>query len=235
MRRLHSAPHAIAASTATTALQHTHEFGLTRAVAHEFPHQRAANRNLHYAAAIANRPRGEDMAHRSSAASRSDKRGESAKTLRFGATAPMLKRMHDINFDEELDKIVAKDPRYTREAYLFVREALDHTQKMIVKQEKEEGPRHVSGRQLLEGSRDYALQQFGPMALTVLNEWGIRRCEDLGEIVFNMVENSLLAKTDQDTREDFAGGYDFEEAFRKPFVPVNRLTAKSPTPELKKV
>lgn len=142
--------------------------------------------------------------------------------------------MHDINFDEELDKIVTKDPRYTREAYLFVREALDHTQKMLVKPARDATPRHVSGQQLLEGIRDFALQQFGPMALTVLTEWGVQRCEDFGEIVFNMVENSLLAKTDQDSREDFKGGYDFDEAFRKPFLPANRLKAKSPAPELKK-
>ncbi len=141
--------------------------------------------------------------------------------------------MHDINFDEELEKIVAKDARYTREAYIFVREALDYTQKMIGKPGKEDAPRHVTGQQLLGGIRDYALHQFGPMSLTVLNELGVQRCEDFGEIVFNMVENSLLAKTDQDTREDFKGGYDFEDVFRKPFLP----SKKAPTavqPELKK-
>lgn len=141
--------------------------------------------------------------------------------------------MHDINFDEELEKIVTKDLRYTREAYLFVREALDHTQKMIGKPGKDDAPRHVSGRQLLEGIRDYALQQFGPMALTVLNEWGVKQCEDFGEIVFNMVENSLLAKTDEDSRDDFKGGYDFEAAFRQPFLPAKKPRATSPS-ELKR-
>jgi len=53
----------------------------------------------------------------------------------------------------------------------------------------------------------------------VLNEWGVHRCEDFGEIVFNMVEHDLLAKTSEDSRENFKGGYDFEEAFRKPFLP----------------
>lgn len=127
--------------------------------------------------------------------------------------------MHGISFDEELEKIVAKDARFTREAYVFVREALDHTQKATIKSSKDDAPRHVTGQELLGGIRDYALQQYGPMTLTVLNEWGIRRCEDFGELVFNMVENSLLAKTDKDTRDDFKGGYDFEEAFRQPFVP----------------
>jgi uncharacterized repeat protein (TIGR04138 family) len=139
--------------------------------------------------------------------------------------------MHGINFDEELDKIVVKDPRYTRDAYFFVREALDHTQKMLGRPAREDNPpRHVSGQELLQGIRDFALQQYGPMALMVLNEFGIRRCEDFGEIVFNMVENSLLAKTPQDSREDFKGGYDFDESFRRPFLPKKRGSDSVPTP-----
>jgi len=142
--------------------------------------------------------------------------------------------MHGIDFDEELEKIVAKDSRYTRDAYLFVREALDHTQKMIGKPGRDDAPRHVSGQQLLDGIRDYALQQYGPMAITVLNEWGIRRCEDFGELVFNMVENSLLAKTEKDSRADFAGGYTFDDAFRKPFLPVGPAPSPEKPAELKK-
>lgn len=123
-----------------------------------------------------------------------------------------------LNVDEVLEKIIAKDPRYPREAYFFVREALDHTQKMVLKSAKGD-LRHVTGQELLGGIREYALAQFGPMTLTVLEEWGVRRCEDFGELVFNMVDNSLLGKTETDSREDFKGGYDFETAFRKPFLP----------------
>jgi uncharacterized repeat protein (TIGR04138 family) len=133
--------------------------------------------------------------------------------------------MQTVNFEEELEKILAKDTRYGRGAYLFVREALDHTQKMMGRPPRNE-IRHVSGQQLLAGAREYALAQYGPMALTVLEEWGLRRCEDIGEIVFSMVETSLLAKTDQDSREDFKGGYSFEEAFQKPFLPSTRLGPK---------
>ncbi|MEO7297452.1 MAG: Minf_1886 family protein [Verrucomicrobiota bacterium] len=129
--------------------------------------------------------------------------------------------MQAVNFEEILERIVAKDKRYDREGYFFLREALDHTQKMVGKAKKGE-IRHVSGQQLLEGIRDYALDQFGPMSLTVLDEWGIRSCEDFGEMVFVMVENSLLAKTDTDSRADFKGGYDFDEAFRQPFVPRSK-------------
>ena len=144
--------------------------------------------------------------------------------------------MHTSNFDEVLDQILQKDPRYHRDAYLFVREALDHTQKAVTKVGREgakQEMRHVSGQELLEGIRSYALEQFGPMTLTVLHEWSVRCCEDFGEIVFNMVENHLLAKTKSDTREDFKGGYDFEEVFRRPFRPVTQKSAPAPEPEAK--
>ena len=129
--------------------------------------------------------------------------------------------MHEANFDDGLEQILAKDTRFHRDAYIFLREALDHTQKAILKENRGE-LRHVTGQELLGGIRDYALQQFGPMAITVLEEWGITRCEDFGEIVFNMVETGLLAKTEQDSRDDFQNGYDFQAAFRKPFLPQNK-------------
>ena len=132
--------------------------------------------------------------------------------------------MQEVDFDEVVEIICAKDGRYPREAYVFVREALDFTQKLIGK-ESHGQLRHVSGQELLEGVRQYALQQFGPMTVTVLEEWGIRCCEDFGEIVFNMVGNRLLAKTDTDTRDDFHSGYDFTDAFRKPFWPAGKLRA----------
>lgn len=139
--------------------------------------------------------------------------------------------MQAVNFEEILDKIVTTDPRYQREAYFFLREALDHTQKLVAKSKKGE-VRHVSGQELLEGIREYALSQFGPMTLTVLGEWGIRSCEDFGEMVFNMVESSLLAKTENDSRDDFKGGYNFENAFRKPFLPQSKLPQTEPTSQL---
>lgn len=138
--------------------------------------------------------------------------------------------MQEVNSDLKLDKILAQDMRFTREAYLFVREALDFTQKLIGK-ENRDVIRHVSGQELLDGIRQYALQQFGPMVTTVFEEWGITRCEDFGEIVFNMVEADLLAKTDKDTRDDFQGGYSFDTAFRKPYLPQNKAQADKKTIE----
>lgn len=94
--------------------------------------------------------------------------------------------MQEVSFEEALEIITIKDPRYPRDAYLFVREALDHTQRNMAR--AKEGIRHVSGQELLAGIRDYATLQFGPMAMTVLEEWSIRSCQDFGELVFNMVE-----------------------------------------------
>jgi uncharacterized repeat protein (TIGR04138 family) len=133
--------------------------------------------------------------------------------------------MHEVNFDEALEQILAHDPRFQRDAYHFVRESLDFTQKLISKENRGE-VRHISGQELLDGIRQFALQQFGPMAVTVLEEWGVKNCRDFGDIVFNMVEHSLLAKTENDSRDDFHNGYDFTDAFRKPFWPASRLQAE---------
>jgi uncharacterized repeat protein (TIGR04138 family) len=142
-------------------------------------------------------------------------------------------QMHEPTFDQIVEQIRAKDPRYARDAYLFLREALDFTQKALAKAPKEgragrgeakadEPTRHVTGQELLQGIRDYALKEFGPMVPTLFEEWGIRSGADFGEIVFNMVEIGLLAKTEKDSREDFKGGYSFDEAFRKPFIPAGK-------------
>lgn len=137
--------------------------------------------------------------------------------------------MQQVAFEEVLEQILAKDKRFPRDAYLFVREALDYTQKNIGKAGK--GVKHVSGQQLLGGIRDYGLQQFGPMAMTVFEEWGIRSCKDFGEMVFVMVEHSIFAKTENDTRADFENGYDFYEALRKPFLPREKLAKELKQPE----
>ncbi|MEY2410224.1 MAG: hypothetical protein QOF48_2894 [Verrucomicrobiota bacterium] len=144
--------------------------------------------------------------------------------------------MHTANFEEALDEILRKDRRYHRDAYRFVREALDHTQKTVAKSSREgsrsdtDEERHVSGTELLEGIRVHALGQFGPMTLTVLQEWGLNRCADFGEIVFNMIEIKSFKKTDKDSREDFKPGYDFEEAFRKPFLPAAKRPPRETEP-----
>ena len=134
--------------------------------------------------------------------------------------------MHEVNFEEAVEQILATDSRFHRDAYLFMREALDFTQKLVGR-ENQGKVRHVTGQELLDGLRQYALQQFGPMTTTVFEDWSIRNCKDFGEIVFNMVEIGLLARTEKDTRDDFQNGYDFTEAFRKPFWPEEKLKAET--------
>jgi uncharacterized repeat protein (TIGR04138 family) len=133
--------------------------------------------------------------------------------------------MQPISFEEILEHILSQDTRYHRDAYFFVREALDHTQKIVGKETRSGQIRHVSGQELLAGIREFALEQFGPMAITVFEAWNIRSCKDFGEIVFVMIEHSLLAKTEKDTRQDFETGYDFYEAFCKPFLPREKIAA----------
>src|SRR5579871_4525738 len=98
-------------------------------------------------------------------------------------------------FHPKLAEIVCKDPRFPYEAYEFVFSALTYTQKALGLNRDAAGENHVSGRQLLEGMRDLALDEFGMMARTVFHLWGIRRTDDVGEIVFNLVEANLLSKT----------------------------------------
>jgi uncharacterized repeat protein (TIGR04138 family) len=136
--------------------------------------------------------------------------------------------MQSINFQEILDQLILVDPRYHREAYLFLREALDQTQRKLASNSRKE-PRHITGQELLAGVREYALDQFGPMAKTVLNEWGIQSCDNFGEMVFKMVDHGLLSKTDNDSRADFTPGFDFDEAFCRPFRPLKPLAIAAPS------
>lgn len=135
--------------------------------------------------------------------------------------------MQQPNLEDALNRILEQDPRFERDAYLFLREALDFTQRTLPKSAKG-APRHVSGRELLRGIADYALAEYGPMAMSVFEAWGVKRCEDWGEIVFALIEQGLLAKTETDTRADFAGGYDFHDALRKPFLPSARRALGTP-------
>ncbi len=132
-------------------------------------------------------------------------------------------------FEDGVERILKQDVRYHRDAYYFLREALDYTQKVTGKRNQNRPTKHVSGQELLEGIRGYALEEFGPMAMAVLEEWGVKGCPDFGELVFNMVETNLLAKTETDSREDFRNGYDFVTAFRTPFLPAR--SGRLPEPE----
>ncbi len=109
---------------------------------------------------------------------------------------------------KKVEEILARDPSYKFEAYSFVMAGLHFA---VAKFEK---PRHVTGKELCKGLRDYALDQFGPMARTVLEHWGIKKTEDFGKIVFHLIDAELLRKTEEDSIHDFDNLYDFSKAFR---------------------
>ena len=143
--------------------------------------------------------------------------------------------MQKIGFAEALDSIVAIDPRYNSDAYVFLRDALDYTTKQQ-KKTKGASVRHVAGPELLEGVRQYALKEFGPMVVTVLSYWGIRSCEDIGNMVFNLINAGIFGKTEEDSIDDFKNVFNFHEAFVKPFepdrMPRARVSADLPAPKL---
>ena len=120
-----------------------------------------------------------------------------------------------------LIELLQQDQRYHLEAYQFVREALAYAQEILqmkaAAESPEEGENHITGQQLCEGIRQYSLQQYGNMAKTVLNTWGIFATGDFGEIVYNLIRIRHMKKSDSDRREDFDDVYDFETAFDPQF------------------
>lgn len=116
--------------------------------------------------------------------------------------------MTDVQFaDEILDRLKERNPRFQAKAYLFVLSALHHVINGL------DQPRHISGPDLAHGVRTLAIKQFGPLARTVLEHWGVHGTADVGEIVFALVDAGILITQEGDSPEDFHGLFDFEEAF----------------------
>lgn len=121
-------------------------------------------------------------------------------------------------FNTKLMEVVQRDPRYAYEAYEFVFQALHYTQRLLDREppgdvpSSSEGQYHVSGKELLRGTRELALREFGLMARTVFRLWGINLTDDVGNIVFNLVEAELMSKTAEDTSADFHNVYDLDQA-----------------------
>lgn len=116
-----------------------------------------------------------------------------------------------IVFEAAVDLIREQDGRYAPEAFHFVREALDW------KVARLPARRHISGPELLDAVRTLAVERFGPMARTVLNHWGLVAGEDVGQIVFLLVEAGVLSKTEEDSLEDFSGVVRFDDAFESEY------------------
>ncbi len=118
--------------------------------------------------------------------------------------------MEEIDFESDsFEDVVAKDPRYAPRAYALLMDVVHYL--------GEDG-KHMTGADILEEFKERALDQYGPLTYTVLTEWGVRRCEDVGEMMFNLTEGRRVRKDDDDTPESFVGGYDFKETFLGPYA-----------------
>jgi uncharacterized repeat protein (TIGR04138 family) len=127
------------------------------------------------------------------------------------------KNVHDTW--KKLQRVVDKDCRYSMQSYQFIFEALDYTASYLGKKYNSsiEEERHVTGQELSEGIKQFAMEKFGYMTRIVLEQWGITKSGDFGEIVFNLVDSGLMGKTETDTLDDFKDLYDFYLEFDEKF------------------
>ena len=115
------------------------------------------------------------------------------------------------NLEDRLKEVAARDGRYHVNAYRFVYESLDYTVKQLEKK------RHITGRELLEGIKNLALEQFGALAVMVFDVWGVHKTADFGNMVFNLVEAEMMSRSEDDCREDFHDVYDFDTTFERDY------------------
>ncbi len=120
--------------------------------------------------------------------------------------------------------LLSEDERFKLEAYQFIRESLQYAHEHLIGELEEgeetgekSGPRHVTGQQLCEACRLYAIDQYGYLAKMVLASWGIHSTSDFGELVYNLIRIEQMRKSDSDRREDFDDVYEFDDAFEPEF------------------
>ena len=127
---------------------------------------------------------------------------------------------------DDLAGVLASDPRYAIQAYLFVFEALEHTKALRKRARRKSksrssagsGSRHVTGRELCEGAKSLALAHYGMLAMPVLAGWGINKTSDIGAVVDNLVNSGDLERSQHDSPDDFEDVFDFETVFQREFV-----------------
>ncbi|MGB2403413.1 MAG: Minf_1886 family protein [Akkermansiaceae bacterium] len=130
--------------------------------------------------------------------------------------------MQPTQFTDAVEAINLKQESYDSGAYYFLKDALDFTVRRAM--ESNDGKhRHVAASELLIGFRDFAIQEFGPMASTMMTEWGVRTCSDIGSMVFELIEEGVFGKQDSDTREDFSEIFPLIESLEAPFSPSKQL------------
>jgi uncharacterized repeat protein (TIGR04138 family) len=111
-----------------------------------------------------------------------------------------------------LTRLRSRGEPYDDRAYLFVLASIEYLQGKLPER------RHVTGPEVTHACRELALQQYGLLARSVLDHWGIRGTEDFGRIVYSLVEVGVLVTQPGDKVEDFHGVYGFEQAFDEGYV-----------------
>ena len=129
--------------------------------------------------------------------------------------------MQKTDFHDAVEQVITNDSRYSGDSYYYLQEVLLKAVEIQRKETSGEN-KHVTGGALLEVFRDRALNQFGPMPMMVLQEWGLSKSEDVGNMVFNLIESGAFGKSEHDKREDFMNGYKFHDVFVVPFLPENK-------------
>ena len=120
--------------------------------------------------------------------------------------------MPELAFREGImDRIRMREQRFDERAYVFVLAALEYCQQRLDER------RHITGRELALACRDLALERFGVMARLVLEHWGLRTSADIGDVVFTLVDLELLMSQPTDSREEFIGVFDFDQAFEREY------------------
>lgn len=135
--------------------------------------------------------------------------------------------MQQVHFEQAILAILGREKRFDAHAFFFLKDALDFTLKRISDGNSGQS-RHVSGQELLDGFRDLTLEQFGPMGATLMQEWGVLQCSDIGEMVFALIDEGMFGKQDSDSKEDFRGTFDLMEALTFPFLPKSKRPVVTP-------
>ncbi len=127
--------------------------------------------------------------------------------------------------------VISQDAKYDMGAYYFLKDALDFTVKRVMESNDGEH-RHVAASELLIGFRDLALQEYGPMASTMMSEWGLSSCTDIGNMVFQLIQEGVFGKQDSDTMQDFAELFPLIETLEAPFLPKSGAQNQSSSAQL---
>lgn len=136
--------------------------------------------------------------------------------------------MTSISFVDAVRRSIQNDPRYHPAAYELVRDALHIAAKKF--RDESADDQHVTGQELLAGFRDHVLSEYGPLSLMLLDQWGLKSGDDVGNIVYNLIGVGYFGKNDGDSLEDFSGGYEFPRAFTDPFLPSSSLAGREARP-----